>query len=228
MAAPKITLYVDVVSPFAYLAYYITRHSPVFAKCEVSYIPVFLGGIIKATGNSAPIAVKSMYSPAQHNKAKWIHVERLRWARYFNVPMTLKPAKGFPVQTLALQRALCAMASKDPGKLVSCLDALYHSHWVEANPEIGKPEGFMPILEQVVGKEAAEGVTEKSVTEAVKSMLAANTEKAIDAGAFGLPWMVCTNSKGETESFFGVDHFGQVAAFLGLETLPDKGFRYTL
>lgn len=28
--------------------------------------------------------------------------------------------------------------------------------------------------------------------------------------------MVCTNAEGQTEGFFGVDHLGQVAQFLGL------------
>ncbi len=49
-----------------------------------------------------------------------------------------------------------------------------------------------------------------------KQALIANTDQAFDAGAFGLPWMVCTNAQGKTEGFFGVDHLGQVAQFLGL------------
>ncbi|KMU79920.1 hypothetical protein CISG_08202 [Coccidioides immitis RMSCC 3703] len=220
MAAPKITLYVDVVSPFAYLAYYITRHSPVFAKCEVSYIPVLLGGIIKATNNNSPLYIK--------NKDKWINVERLRWSRYFNVPVTEGTVKGFPIQTLAVQRALCSVAAETPSKLVPCLDALYKSLWVEGNPDVGKPEGFTPILSQVLGEEAAEEAVRKSTTEEVKKMLLANSERAVTSGAFGLPWIECTNSEEKVESFFGVDHLGQVAAFLGLETSSDKGFRCVL
>lgn len=49
-----------------------------------------------------------------------------------------------------------------------------------------------------------------------KATLTKNTDHAFAAGAFGLPWMVCTNTKGETEGFWGVDHFGQVAQFLDL------------
>jgi len=106
MAGPKLTLYVDTVSPFAYEAYYILRVSsryvssvslssskglclnsiwerrawkviwevpswnrvlillrkqndPVFKKCEISYIPIFLGGVMKACGNVPPISIKS-------------------------------------------------------------------------------------------------------------------------------------------------------------------------
>jgi hypothetical protein len=105
MAGPKLTLYVDTVSPFSYEAYYIlrvsTRHTfldaamllnnglclnpgwkredsrflgrcvdnrlihsslqndPVFKKCEITYIPIFLGGVMKACGNTPPINIRS-------------------------------------------------------------------------------------------------------------------------------------------------------------------------
>lgn len=50
-----------------------------------------------------------------------------------------------------------------------------------------------------------------------KQKLLVNTDAAFAAGAFGLPWMVCTNAAGETEGFWGVDHLGQVAQFLGMD-----------
>ena len=55
-----------------------------------------------------------------------------------------------------------------------------------------------------------------------KEVLAKNTDMAFADGAFGLPWLVATNSKGETEGFWGVDHLGQVADYLGLEK-PKRG-----
>ena len=33
--------------------------SPVFTECDVTYVPVFLGGIMKETGNRPPISVPS-------------------------------------------------------------------------------------------------------------------------------------------------------------------------
>jgi hypothetical protein len=65
-----------------------------------------------------------------------------------------------------------------------------------------------------------------------KSLLVANTDQAFADGAFGLPWMMCTNAAGETEGFFGVDHLGQVAEFLGLrkdgDEVKGKGWRALL
>ena len=44
-----------------------------------------------------------------------------------------------------------------------------------------------------------------------------NTDRALEEGAFGLPWFVATNAKGETEGFWGFDHLGLVIEHLGLE-----------
>lgn len=51
----------------------------------------------------------------------------------------------------------------------------------------------------------------------VKALLMSNTDRAFKEGAFGLPWFVCTDTNGQTEGFWGVDHLGQVADFLGLD-----------
>ncbi|KAL2160280.1 hypothetical protein VTH06DRAFT_1453 [Thermothelomyces fergusii] len=105
MARPKITLYVDTVSPFAYLAYHILRHDAVFKGCSITYVPVFLGGIMNKCGNTPPIKVK--------NKDTYINTERLRWARYFSVPITSSLPPDFPAFTLSIMRALCYLEAQD-------------------------------------------------------------------------------------------------------------------
>jgi 2-hydroxychromene-2-carboxylate isomerase len=50
-----------------------------------------------------------------------------------------------------------------------------------------------------------------------KAGLKENTDKAFANGAFGLPWMVATDSAGHTVAFWGVDHMGQLLQFLGIE-----------
>lgn len=62
----------------------------------------------------------------------------------------------------------------------------------------------------------------------MKELLNKNTNAALEDGAFGLPWFMCTNEKGEKEGFWGVDHLGQVALFLGLDRSADGGFRALL
>lgn len=52
-------------------------------------------------------------------------------------------------------------------------------------------------------------------TSAMQELLKSNTESAIAAGAFGLPYIQAFNVDGHTETFWGFDHLGLVADFLG-------------
>ena len=213
MATPKITLYLDVVSPFAYIAYYLLRHDPVFASCQKTFIPIFLGGLMHKCGNTAPMNIK--------NKDKFIALERIRWAKLFNVPITTEMPPDFPALTLPTMRALAVLyheagaADGDQSKLVAAFDALYQKTWVERQAT-HKPDVLREVLKDVLGEAETDRVLQASTTPTGKSLLLATTDAAFDAGAFGLPWVVCTNPAGETEGFWGVDHFGQVAQFLGL------------
>lgn len=57
---PKLTLFVDIVSPFAYMAFYVLQKSAAFKQVEITYIPIFLGGVMKACDNRPPISITSM------------------------------------------------------------------------------------------------------------------------------------------------------------------------
>jgi 2-hydroxychromene-2-carboxylate isomerase len=54
-----------------------------------------------------------------------------------------------------------------------------------------KPENLQAIVRTVVGSnDEAKKIIERTKTEEVKKLLTANTEKAFEDGAFGLPWFV--------------------------------------
>jgi len=220
MAKPKITLYVDIVSPFGYMAYWTTRHSPILADVEITYIPMFLGGLMKACDNRTPLEIR--------NKDKWIDVERLRWSSAFKIPMSKGTPEGFPVLTLYTMRAMCALQILDEAKLPLALDALYESFWVQSNSAVAKADGFGPVLEQAIGKELTGKVLKEMNGKDAKARLMSNTDLAFNNGAFGLPWWQCTNTEGKTECFWGFDHFGQVAEFLGLNRNGQEGMRAML
>ncbi|ETN38835.1 uncharacterized protein HMPREF1541_06875 [Cyphellophora europaea CBS 101466] len=210
----KITIYVDVVSPFAYMGYYILRHSAAFKDITVEPVPILLGGLMKATGNITPISVK--------NKDKWIEVERHRWARIFGIPMCGPQPPGFPVNMLKPDRALAYLHAKHPTHLPTALDAVFHQFWglPESNVKVAQPDGehgFLAALEKALPKEVFEGVREGWNGDVAKGRLGDNTKMAEGQGVFGLPWFACENGKGEKEGFWGVDHLGQVVRFMGLE-----------
>jgi len=178
---------------------------------------------MKACGNTAPINIK--------NKDKWIEVERRRWARLFSIPIAEKTPEGFPPLTLTIMRALCALTVLHPGKegqpiLIKCLDALFHSYWVELR-KTNEKDVLAEVLSGVLGEEETKNVMEMAAKEG-KEVLLKNTDKAFADGAFGLPWFVATNSKGETQGFWGVDHLGQVTDHLGLEKPRTGGWKALL
>ncbi|CAN8104352.1 unnamed protein product [Discula destructiva] len=225
----KITLYVDVVSPFAYVAYHVFRHDPIFKKCQMTYIPIFLGGVMKQAGNTAPINIK--------NKDKWIMTERTRWARYFNVPIIAETPPNFPPLTLTVMRAVNAISHLSDHEqtspeaqraIIKALDAFYDAYWVQGQLITDK-DVLSSVLGKVVDGDPAKVAKILEVASGEgKQMLLKNSDLAFAEGAFGLPWMVCENDRGEKEGFWGVDHLGCVLDFMGLEKPRTGGWKAML
>ncbi|MCJ1366304.1 hypothetical protein MMC16_005432 [Acarospora aff. strigata] len=130
--------------------------------------------------------------------------------------MTEEMPEGFPPSTVGIQRALCALTLVAPEKLSDTLSALYHAFWVERKA-VQKPEELKPILEKTLGDNLAREILGKSTSDEAKKLLSANTDNALEEGAFGLPWFVATNADGKKECYWGFDHIGQVVDHLGLE-----------
>lgn len=178
--------------------------------------------------SSLNLSTYSLSRPIHTDKDKWIHAERDRWARYFNVPTVTNPPK-FPAMTLTVMRAICAVAhctgqpqtsSAGQKAIIGAVDAFYEAYWGQAR-DITDKEVVQDVLGKVVGAGEVGKVLEVTGNEG-KKMLLENTEEAFKEGAFGLPWMVCENDRGEKEGFWGVDHLGCVLDFLGIEK-PNKG-----
>jgi 2-hydroxychromene-2-carboxylate isomerase len=178
---PKLTLFVDIVSPFAYMAFYVLQRSAAFKQVEITYIPIFLGGVMKACDNRPPISITSMpchplppspsFDPAtasaqktikltrgeKSDKAGYIESDRKRWSQYANIPMAKEMPKGFPPFTLHVMRALAVVEVSQPEKLSDSIAALYKAMWVDAKP-IHEPATFESVLVDVLGKEDAQHV----------------------------------------------------------------------
>lgn len=216
MVGPKITLYFDIVSPFSYIAFHVLKTSPVFSECQIEYVPVLLKDLFQRCQNPPLFAVK--------NKFSWINKERLYWSNRFDVPMSISIPEGFPASTVDLQTALTGVAIQAPEKLVTLAETFFSIFWAEGNTKITNPEVFQPILQ----RELAQSKASEMTSEQSKEVLHKNTGIAFNAGAFGLPWIECTNSEGQTEGFWGIDHLGRVADFLHLDMTSDKTFKVLL
>jgi 2-hydroxychromene-2-carboxylate isomerase len=125
----------------------------------------------------------------------------------------------FPILTLPTQRLLTALAL---GSHSCCVPkaglALFQAFWVE-HKRIDDPAVMYEVLSkpEVLGEANTKEVMEQMGSKAVKDKLSANTQASFDVGSFGLPWFEVEDGNGNTESFWGVDHLGMMAHFLGVD-----------
>ena len=178
--------YFDFGSPTTYLAHKRLQQLSAQYDLSVDYIPVLLGGIFKATGNTTPAALpaKGMYM---------MGADLPRFARRYGVP--LKPNPFFPINTLNLMRA--AIAAQRLDCFENYVDAVFDAVWVA-----GLNMGEADVVGQVLADNDldAAALLPLSQDPEVKAQLISNTEAAVERGAFGAPTMFM-----DGEMFFGQD-----------------------
>lgn len=170
-----------------------------------------------AAKNTTPISIT--------NKKDWIEIERLRTAKALRIPMVEKSPQPFPQPTTNTQRALCHIyKTKSQTELIKACDALFKAFWENGTTPINDVKHIGEALKTTTFSDAeVEEILEGIKSEEAKKTLRRNSEEAFQAGAFGLPWYVATNEKGETQSFWGVDSVGKVLEHLGVEVKSEDG-----
>ena len=169
----------------------------------------------------------------------------------FNIPIRKDPPPGFPVSTVNAMRTLTALqmntststSSEGNEKFAQALEVLWAALWCpnsdvlrnasrkdaidklrDANGDfdIKGPETLKGLLATVIGEDEAAKCVQSTAQKEVKDGLIANTNRAFEAGAFGIPWFECENENGEKEGFWGFDHLGQVVRFLKLDQAGER------
>lgn len=177
----------DYGSPYSYLA---DSRLPALRErvgCEITYRPMLLGGVFKATGNRSPAL-----EPVEA-KQRYGGVEMQRWVAHLGVAFRFNP--HFPINTLGLMRA--AHAALGLGVFDRFHDAIYPAFWA-GGENLGDPEVTARVLEKA-GLDAP-AVLAAAQGEAPKTALRATTDEAVERGAFGAPTFFVGD-----EMFFGND-----------------------
>lgn len=183
----NVEFFFDVGSPAAYLAWTQLPKICADASAELVYKPMLLGAVFQETGNISPGAV-----PA---KGRWMHDDFKRYAKHYGVPFRFNA--HFPINTLALMRAVIAQRDTQPERLHELLNALFTAIWAD-NKNMNAPEVVADVLQQAGFN--PQTVLEQTQQNDVKQALIATTTEAIERGVFGAP----TCFVGE-EMFFGQD-----------------------
>jgi 2-hydroxychromene-2-carboxylate isomerase len=153
--------------------------------------------------------------PSNTDKDKYISNDRTRLASLLNIPIIAQIPEPFPPQTLHVQRALCTIQSEYPESLPAAFEAIYQLFWIEGQP-IGELEVVAKGLGKVFGEERARAILAGISKPEVKKLLNSNTQLALEAGAFGVPFWVARDGEGREDVFFGADRVWMVVDFLGL------------
>ncbi len=178
----RITVYYDVVCPYAYLASTQIEATAARVGAGIEWVPVLLGGIFRAIGQK-DVPARSMPPAKQHLNL----LDMKRYADHYGVPLKLHPRH--PLRSLDAMRLLHTV---DGEERVALTKALYRAHFVD-NRDISD----RAIL-------AEYGDVSRLDSPEIKNALRAATDRAVLDGAFGVPTFVI-EQQGRRFLFWGQD-----------------------
>jgi len=192
----------DFGSPNAYLSWKVLPAILERTGAELNLIPCLLGGIFKATNNQSPMQAFG----GVRNKLAYEMLETQRFvARHGLSAYRMNP--HFPVNTLLIMRGLVAARRAGVGEAYAA--AVLTAMW-----EDGRKMDDPAVVAEVLGAAGlnAEAILAATQDPEVKAELVANTEAAVERGAFGIPTFYVGD-----EMFFGKDRLGQVEEALAAD-----------
>jgi 2-hydroxychromene-2-carboxylate isomerase len=180
-----LTLYLDFVSPYSYIAFKRLHELPPDVALELR--PVLFAGLLNHFGQKGPAEIDA--------KRRWTYRWCTWWAKELGIPFRFPASHPFnPLHHLRL--ALAAGPSRENvGKI---FDAIWTTGAQAVDPPAFK------VLANELGVDEAE-----LASPALKDTLRRNTDEASARGVFGVPtW------EADGELFWGADAIGFVNAFL--------------
>jgi 2-hydroxychromene-2-carboxylate isomerase len=185
----------DFGSPNAFLSHEAIPAIEQRTGVKFEYIPVLLGGIIKATNNKSPAETLA----GVKNKREFHAIETERFVKRFHVkPYIWNPF--FPINTLNLMRA--AIAAQFEGVFEKYVAAAFHHMWEEPK-KMDDPE----VAVRALNASGLDGTKlfARAQDADVKAKLIENTQSAVERGAFGSPTFFVGK-----EMFFGKEQLREV------------------
>jgi 2-hydroxychromene-2-carboxylate isomerase len=188
----QIQFVLDYRSPYAYLA----NTQAAALGAPIAYEPVDIVVVMKAVNNQP--------SPMCPPKAKYAALDAARWARLYGVPFSpnralLDALRGERCRSDLLSRA--AIASQLLGVFASTNDALFRAVWAGAD-DLASAEGRSHFA---ASRALPEELWTMAESAEVDARLAANGERAVTRGVFGVPTFFV-----DDEMFFGNDRLDLV------------------
>lgn len=197
---PSIDFYFDYTSPYSYLASTQVDALAERTGVDLTWQPALLGGLFKATGNVPPQIV-----PA---RGSYMMADLVRWATHYGVPFRFSP--HHPTNTIAALRAALAIRAHAPAAFSKFNHLAFRAVWAE-----GRDLGNRAVIGEVAEAAGADGARAVAANDdpELKALLKAQTERAAEAGAFGMPFFLLHDGA-VREAYFGNDRLPLLEARL--------------
>lgn len=190
----RITFYLDVISPYAYLAFEALPRALQGCSYEVAYKPVLLAALLKAHGQLGPAEIRG--------KREWTY-RQVQWtARAHGIPFEMPAAH--PFNPLALLRL--ALACGGHGAINRYVAETVLRHVWRGGADAADPARIGALRAQLAPQRDPAG-------DAVKAELKASTDEALAKGVFGVPTFVA-----DDQLFWGLDALPVLCAYLQGDT----------
>ncbi len=190
-----ITFYYDPISPYAYLAFEQLPKALEGLSYSVTYTPILFAGLLKTYGQLGPAEIAP--------KRDWTYRQVLWQAKQLEVDFQMPAAHPFNPLPLLRLAAACGDENGNTNRFVT--QQIFNHVW-HGGADAAASERLERLTQQLAHKIKT---GEEPSSDAVKIRLKANTDKALQAGVFGVPSFVV----GE-KVFWGLDSLPMLREYL--------------
>lgn len=174
----RIEFFFDLSSPWTRIAF--RNIAPIAAEAGADLIwrPFLVGGVFNAVNDSVYASRADPDSAKNRRAFVWLK----EWAQLAGVAMNF-PSPHHPLKAVAAMRFCCALEA-DQAQLHRFAEAAFEAYFTDER-NLDDPAVLVAVAD-ACGLDGA-ALAEAAASDAIKAALRANTQEAIDRGAFGSP-----------------------------------------
>lgn len=173
-----VEIFYDLSSPWTRIAFANLMREAGSLDATLTWRPFLVGGVFNAVNSSVYAARANPEDPKF--KLSWVWLKE--WAELAGVAMNF-PSVHHPAKSVHAMRFCCALA-EDQAQLQRFTHAAFEAYFTDQR-NIDDPAVLSAIADEC-GLDGA-ALAERAASQPVKDLLRANTQEAIDRGAFGSP-----------------------------------------
>jgi 2-hydroxychromene-2-carboxylate isomerase len=171
-------IFFDLSSPWTYIAFHNFRRWVEETGANAVWRPFLVGGVFNAVNQS----VYAGRENPDNAKFRWSFIWLKEWAQEAGLPLNF-PSPYHPLKSVQAMRFACTLEEDQPA-LLRFVDAAFAAYF-DRQQNIDDLE-ILAAIADGCGLDGA-ALAAQSQTQATKDKLRANTEEAIERGAYGSP-----------------------------------------